>query len=86
MNSELDIAFRSAIRKASNTKEKLAPDVLLRLYAYYKQATKGDNFDINTEEEDLKNAFKFNAWAQLKGMNAEEAKQNYINLVNSILK
>lgn len=85
--SNLDIQFNKAIERASNTKKKLAPDVLLRLYAYYKQATKGDNFSsIYIQEDGLKNAFKFNAWAQLKGMDVNEAKENYIKLVNSILK
>lgn len=86
MVSNLDIQFNEAIQKASSTNQKLAPDVLLKLYAYYKQATRGDNFSFNMSEDDLKNAFKFNAWAQLKGMNEEEAKKNYIELVNSILK
>ncbi|MFY7671664.1 acyl-CoA-binding protein [Tenacibaculum sp. MEBiC06402] len=88
MISNLDEQFNEAFKKASTTKQKLAPDVLLRLYAYYKQATRGDNFSFNanTSEEDLKNAFKFNAWAQLKGMNEEEAKKHYIELVNSIIK
>ena len=86
MISNLDKLFNEAFQKASTTKQKLAPDVLLRLYAYYKQATRGDNFSFNANEDDLKNAFKFNAWAQLKGMNEEEAKRSYIELVNSILK
>jgi diazepam-binding inhibitor (GABA receptor modulating acyl-CoA-binding protein) len=86
MVSNLDEQFKEAFQKASTTKQKLAPDVLLKLYAYYKQATRGDNFSFNAYDKDLKNAFKFNAWAQLKGMNEEEAKKNYIELVNSILK
>ncbi|MCH2031937.1 MAG: acyl-CoA-binding protein [Tenacibaculum sp.] len=86
MISNLDKEFNEAFKKASTTKQKLAPDVLLRLYAYYKQATRGDNFSFNANEDDLKNAFKFNAWAQLKGMTVDEAKKSYIKLVNSILK
>ncbi len=86
MISKLDIEFNNAVKKISETKEKLAPDILLRLYAFYKQATKGDNFSLNSSDEDnLKNAFKFNAWVQLKGMNEIEAKQNYIKLVNTTL-
>ncbi|SNR15160.1 acyl-CoA-binding protein [Tenacibaculum jejuense] len=86
MSSNLDELFSEAFSRANDTKKKFAPDVQLRLYAYYKQATKGDNFSFNNEEDNLKNAFKFNAWIQLKGMNADEAKKNYIELVNSILK
>lgn len=86
MESDLDIAFNKAFEIATNTKQKIAPDVLLRLYAYYKQATKGDNFLISSDNDDLRNAFKFNAWVQLKGMSIEEAKKNYIKLVNTTLK
>lgn len=85
MKSNLDKAYREAFDKISNVREKLPPDVMLRLYAYYKQAEKGDNFSFNSQR-DVKSAFKFNAWVQLKGMDAEKAKQEYINLVNSILK
>ncbi|WP_442267019.1 acyl-CoA-binding protein [Tenacibaculum sp. ZS6-P6] len=86
MASDLDKLFADAFSRANNTQKKFAPDVQLRLYAYYKQATKGDNFSFNNEEHNLRNAFKFNAWIQLKGMDENEAKRNYIKLVNSILK
>lgn len=86
MTSKLDILFNEAVNKISETQEQLPPDVLLRLYAYYKQAIKGDNFLYNSDDNDLRDAFKFNAWVQLKGMREEEAKKEYIELANSILK
>lgn len=85
MDTELNNKFKNAVEKASKIQEALPPDTLLRLYAYYKQAIKGDSFTMNTEQN-IKSAFKFNAWIQLKGMSEEQAKQEYINLVNSILK
>lgn len=85
MMSDLDIQFNKAYEKASSYKEKLPPDVMLKFYAYYKQAVKGDKFTFNSNH-DLRNAFKFNAWIQLQGMTENEAKQEYINLVNSIIK
>ena len=85
MESDLDIAFQKAYTKAWNTKEKFPPDVMLKLYAYYKQAVKGDTFSFNANF-DVRNAFKFNAWMQLKGMSEDEAKREYIDLVNSIFK
>lgn len=85
MDTELNKNFKKAVERASKIQEALPPDTLLRLYAYYKQAIKGDNFTMNTEQN-IKSAFKFNAWIQLKGMSEEQAKQEYINLVNSILK
>ncbi|CAM1335129.1 acyl-CoA-binding protein [Tenacibaculum aestuariivivum] len=85
MDNKLDIEFEKAFEIASNFKGDLPPDTMLRFYAYYKQAVKGDKFTFNANN-DLRNAFKFNAWIQLKGMDENEAKQEYINLVNSIIK
>ncbi|CAM1349398.1 acyl-CoA-binding protein [Tenacibaculum crassostreae] len=85
MEDDLDLRFKEAYLKASEMEEKLPPDVMLRLYAYYKQAVKGDRFTFN-DNSDLRNAFKFNAWMQLRGMEEKEAKKEYINLVNSIIK
>lgn len=87
MSNNLDNLFNEAYLKASNCQETLPPDVMLKLYAYYKQAIKGDQFSFNANSDsDLRNAFKFNAWVQLQGMTEDQAKQEYINLVNSILK
>ncbi|MCD8422209.1 acyl-CoA-binding protein [Tenacibaculum finnmarkense] len=85
MLNTLDIQFKEAYEKASSIKEKLPPDTMLRLYSYYKQAVKGDMFALN-DNDNLRNSFKFNAWIQLRGMNENQAKQEYINLVNSIIK
>lgn len=85
MENDLDLRFKEAYKIASKLEEKLPPDVMLRLYAYYKQAVKGDRFTFN-DNSDLRNAFKFNAWMQLRGMGEDEAKEEYIKLVNSIIK
>ncbi len=85
MVNDLDSKFNEAYLKASKLKEKLPPDVMLKLYAYYKQAVKGDKFSFNANS-DLRNAFKFNAWMQLNGMDENHAKEEYINLVNTIIK
>ncbi|WP_428742373.1 acyl-CoA-binding protein [Tenacibaculum sp.] len=84
-DDDLDLMFQEAFKIASDLEEKLPPDVMLRLYAYYKQAVKGDRFTFN-DNSDLRNAFKFNAWMQLRGMGVKEAKKEYIKLVNSIIK
>lgn len=88
MKSELDKAFEEAYKKASNTNVKLPPDVMLQFYAYYKQATKGNSpyYHKPSGEEELKNAFKLNAWFQLKHLSEEDAKKAYINLVKTYLK
>lgn len=82
MKTELDIEFEKAFEKASGMTEKLPQDVMLEFYAYYKQATSGDNFTFNANFG-VRNAFKFNAWMQLKGISPEDAKKKYIDLVNN---
>jgi diazepam-binding inhibitor (GABA receptor modulator, acyl-CoA-binding protein) len=80
MNKELDIEFRKAYEIASKMSEKLPQDVMLKFYAYYKQATNGDNtpYHLNSGVRD---AFKLNAWMQLRGVSCGEAKKKYIELV-----
>ena len=85
MTSKLDIKFNKAFHQLSELEETLAPDIMLKLYAYYKQALAGDNFFYDGKV-DVRDAFKFNAWTQLNGMSQEEAKKKYIKLVKSILK
>lgn len=82
--TNLDKEFEIAFKKISKLKEAVAPDVMLKFYAYYKQANFGNKFSSNTGM-DVRSAFKFNAWVQLNGMTAENAKKEYIALANKIL-
>jgi acyl-CoA-binding protein len=84
MKTALDKEFEKFFQQISDLKESVAPDVMLKLYAYYKQATSGDIFSEN-DESDVRNAFKFNAWTQLNGMSQEEAKREYITLAKQVL-
>ncbi|MGY5351195.1 acyl-CoA-binding protein [Wenyingzhuangia sp. IMCC45533] len=74
--------FDKAVKIAS-TMEPLPPDVMLEFYAYFKQATKGDHFSFNANQdsEDVRSSFKFNAWMQLRGISPKKAKKEYIKLV-----
>jgi acyl-CoA-binding protein len=85
-NSDLDTRFMEAVEIASNmTQESLPQDVQLRLYAFYKQATFGSlNFN-HSESFDLRNAFKTNAWIQISHLTVDEAKEQYIEIINSLL-
>lgn len=85
-NEELEIQFQEAFEKASNMTQPLPPDVMLRLYAYFKQATFGNSNYNRNDNFDLRNAFKTNAWIQISHLTQEEAKKKYIESVNDILK
>ena len=86
MSEELDKEFEDAYKISSTTSIKLPPDVMLQFYAFYKQATRGNNYEQPSGEVELRNAFKLNAWFQLNHLTEDEAKQEYINLVNKYLK
>ena len=83
MTLNLDIKFTKAFNDLSELEENLAPDIMLKLYAYYKQAVIGNTFSYGGEV-DVRDAFKFNAWTQLNGMTQENAKKQYIKLVKNI--
>lgn len=74
--------FNKAVTIASRM-EPLPPDIMLEFYAYFKQATKGDHFSFNANQnqDDVRSSFKFNAWMQLKGISPKNAKVEYIKLV-----
>ena len=82
---DLNTRFQDAVDIATEMSQSDLPqDVQLRLYAYYKQATFGTpaaNFNSNF---DLRNAFKTNAWMQISHITVEEAKENYIEIINSL--
>lgn len=84
--TKLEIAFEKAYQISSTSTKKLPQDIMLKIYAYYKQATKGSILKPPAGNIETKNAFKLNAWFQLNQMPEEEAKQKYINLVNKYLK
>ena len=82
---DLDIRFSEAVEKAMEmTQASLPQDVQLRLYAYYKQATFGTAVYNQSENFGLRDAFKTNAWMQISHISIEEAKENYIEIINSL--
>jgi acyl-CoA-binding protein len=82
---DLDTRFLEAVEIASKmTQASLPQDVQLRLYAFYKQATFGSlNYNLS-DNFDLRNAFKTNAWIQISHLTIEEAKEHYIEIINSL--
>ncbi len=83
---DLDTRFLEAVEIASNmTQASLPQDVQLRLYAFYKQATYGTLSYNHSESYDLRNAFKTNAWIQISHISIDDAKEQYIEIINSLL-
>lgn len=60
------------------------PD-LLELYALFKQGTDGDVRGKRPRLMDVKGRAKFDAWAGKRGMNFDEARSEYVALVERLL-
>jgi diazepam-binding inhibitor (GABA receptor modulator, acyl-CoA-binding protein) len=59
----------------------LGSDVMLDLYALYKQATSGDAHGDRPGMLDVRGRAKFDAWAKRKGLSRDAAMETYIALV-----
>ena len=82
---DLTTQFEEAVALSKTLSEKPSNDILLKLYALYKQASVGD---VNTEPPsnpfDIVNKAKHNAWNELQGKAKEDAMQEYIDLVKKL--
>ncbi|RED26611.1 acyl-CoA-binding protein [Flavobacterium cutihirudinis] len=84
-DKDLDTRFSEAVETALQmTQASLPQDVQLRLYAYYKQATFGMAVYNQPQNFDLRDAFKTNAWMQISHISIDEAKECYIEIINSL--
>lgn len=85
MNTEeLTIIFEQAAKEAQNLTPRPDNQTLLKLYAYYKQATRGDASGKRPSFTDPIGRSKFDAWSKLKGTSSESAMQIYIGLVQAL--
>ena len=57
---------------------------LLKIYGLFKQATLGDNTEKKPSFSDFVARAKWDAWTAQKGLSADEAKQKYIDLIESL--
>jgi acyl-CoA-binding protein len=57
---------------------------LLKIYALYKQATGGDVEGKRPGFTDMVGRAKYDAWKGLEGKSADEAMQEYVDLIESL--
>ncbi|VAW28974.1 Acyl-CoA-binding protein [hydrothermal vent metagenome] len=76
--------FESAVVQSKELTTRPNNEDLLKLYSLFKQATEGDVTGERPGGFDFKGAAKYDAWAAIKGMPADEAKTKYVNLVNQL--
>lgn len=81
---DLNALFEAAVADSKQLPEKPDNMTLLKIYALYKQASAGDAEGDRPGAMDFVGRAKWDAWAQLKGQKPEEAKQAYIDLIESL--
>lgn len=89
MEKELDKLFEKAFQNAQLIPQASVPiDLQLTLYGLYKQATSNnsDTFHFKQESQNLRSAFKLNAWMQVNNISPEDAKRKYIEIINKLMK
>jgi len=82
--SDLNTQFSQAMEDVQQLPERPGNLTLLRLYALYKQATDGDVHGDKPGFTDIVGKYKYEAWASLQGTAQETAKQQYVELVESL--
>lgn len=81
----LDDDFVSAQQRIKTLSSAPPPEKLLELYGLFKQAQQGDVAGKRPGMLDIKGRAKFDAWTSRKGMSQDDAKQAYVNLVDSLV-
>ncbi len=82
----LEDDFRSAQERVKTLTTRPSNDTLLELYSLFKQATEGDVQGKRPGLLDLKGRAKYDAWAGRKGVGREAAMQQYVSLVERLLR
>jgi acyl-CoA-binding protein len=82
--SDLQDRFAQARDGSQALRERPDNETLLRLYALYKQGSEGDISGEKPGFFDFVGTAKYEAWAQLKGTAPDDAKQQYIDLVQAL--
>ena len=82
--ADLKAEFEAAVAESKTLSERPDNATLLKLYALYKQATLGDNGDKKPGFGDMVGRAKWDAWNGLKGTSADDAMQQYVDLIGSL--
>lgn len=82
--TDLDTQFTQAQEHVKQLPERPGNLTLLRLYALFKQASEGDVHGDKPGFTDIVGKYKYDAWAALQGTSQETARQQYVELVESL--
>jgi len=82
--ANLKAAFEAAVAQSKQLPEKPDNMTLLKIYSLYKQATEGDVQGKRPGFADMVGRAKYDAWAAVQGKSADEAMQEYVDLIESL--
>ena len=82
--SDLKSRFDAAVAHSKDLSERPDNMTLLKLYALFKQGSLGDNMDKKPSFSDMVGRAKWEAWTTLKGTTADDAMQQYVDLIESL--
>jgi diazepam-binding inhibitor (GABA receptor modulating acyl-CoA-binding protein) len=82
--TDLNAKFEAATAESKNLSERPDNATLLKIYALYKQASAGDNTDKKPGFSDMVARAKWDAWNKLTGTSSDDAKQQYVDLIESL--
>jgi acyl-CoA-binding protein len=82
--NDIDAQFTQAQADVKELSERPGNLTLLRLYALYKQASQGDVQGEKPGFTDIAGKYKYDAWTALAGTPQDTAKQQYVDLVESL--
>ena len=82
--SDLKAQFEAAVADSKTLSERPDNQTLLKIYSLYKQATEGDNEEAKPGMTDIVARAKWDAWKKLEDTSADEAMQQYIDLIGEL--
>jgi len=82
--TDLDTRFQQASEAVKKLPSRPDNDSMLKLYALFKQGSSGDVSGAKPGFFDFVGVAKYEAWEKLRGLSADDAKSQYIELVKQL--
>ncbi len=82
---DLKEKFADAQKRVKTLPKAPPNDVLLKLYAFFKQGNDGDVSGKRPGRLNIRGRFKYDAWANVKGMSKDDAMEKYVALVDDLV-
>jgi diazepam-binding inhibitor (GABA receptor modulator, acyl-CoA-binding protein) len=84
--ADLKAQFEKAQQDVNSLTKRPSNEDFLFLYSHFKQANMGDAKGDRPGMLDMVGRAKYDAWAKLKGVKADDAMKRYVDKVTALLK